>query len=195
MWNVIAVTSWPYVYKNPAHFCQFSFPFTTSSCADQVNHHRSHRCCHCLRLYQHQIHCILVVMPPKRSGANPESILYKTISGRYRAYPDGLKTARYRCTCKKNASWEKNCMKPIFTMLRASELFIVLGNLEKQMCIMSEISNPNDELLRKQPVFIPQLVWLYCRLSGLRKNCVRTTKSYYKRVNLTKNLLRTFRTV
>ena len=87
---------------------------------------------HCLCLYQHQIHCILVVMPPKRSGANPESILYKTISGRYRAYPDELKTARYRF--KKNASWEKNCMKTIFTMLRASELFIVLGNLEKQMC-------------------------------------------------------------
>ena len=152
MWNVIAVTSWPYGYKNPARFCQFSFPFATSSCAD-----RSHRCCHCLRLYQHLIHCILVVMPPKRSGANPESILYKTISGRYRAYPDGVKTARYRF--KKNDSWEKNCMKPIFTMLRASELFIVLGNLEKR--VMSEISNPNDELVRKRRVFIPQFVWLY----------------------------------
>ena len=128
MWNVIAVTSCPYGYKNPAGFCQFSFPFATSNCADQVNHHRSHRCCHCLRLYQHQIHCILVVMPPKRSGANPESILYKTVSGCYRAYPDGLKTAQYRF--KKNASWEKNCMKPIL----ASELFIVLGKLEKQMC-------------------------------------------------------------
>ena len=112
-------------------------------------------CCHCLRLNQHQIHCILVVMPPKRSGANLESILYKTISGRYRAYPDGLKSARYRF--EKNASWEKNCMKPIFTMLRASELFIVLGNFENR-CVMSEISNPNDELVRKRQVFIPQLV-------------------------------------
>ena len=44
----------------------------------------------------------------------------------------GWKRPRYRF--KKNVSWEKNCMKPIFTMLRASELFIVLGNLEKQMC-------------------------------------------------------------
>ena len=74
--EVIAIPSWPNGFKNPARFCQFSFPFATSSCADQVNHHRSHRCCHFLRVYsyQHQIHWILVItMPPKRSGAKKTS--------------------------------------------------------------------------------------------------------------------------
>ena len=39
-------------------------------------------------------------------GLNPDSILYKSIAGRYRSvsYPDGPITARYRFI--KNAYWE-----------------------------------------------------------------------------------------
>ena len=113
----------------------------------------------------------------------------KCIKGIFNHHAPNKECALYSCF-PSNTNW----MKPIFNMLRAAKLFMVLDNSIEYIqvvnrCAMFEIAIPNNETVGKTVIFIVYLTPSFYGRDWCSTDWVRTQQTYLKRVGLRANLL------